>query len=67
MPHENKKTTSKKAHFWSNDIFSLYFKISHQKTTRFSAPLPVSAYTKSSLQFDFMNHSMTIMKMCEQI
>ena len=42
------KTTSKKAHFCSNTVFSLYFKIrakknSRRKTTRFFAPLPVSA------------------------
>ena len=42
------KTTSEKANFCSNTVFSLYFKIrakkySHRKTTRFFAPLPVSA------------------------
>ena len=48
LPHVNKKTTSKKANFCSNTVFSLYFtfwakKISHRKTTRFFAPFPVSA------------------------
>ena len=48
LPHVNKKTTSEKANFCSNTVFSLYFKFrakkSHAaKTTRFFAPLPVSA------------------------
>ena len=42
------KTTSEKAKFCSNTVFSLYFKfrakkISRRKTTRFFALLPVSA------------------------
>ena len=42
------KTTTDKANFCSNTVFSLYFKIrakknSRRKTTRFFAPLPVSA------------------------
>ena len=42
------KTTSEKANFCSNTVFSLNFKIrakkiSRRKTTRFLAPLPVSA------------------------
>ena len=41
------KTNSEKAHFCSNTVLPLYFKIrakiSRRKTTRFSAPLPVSA------------------------
>ena len=41
------KTTSEKANFCSNTVFSLYFKFraknSRRKTTRFFAPLPVSA------------------------
>ena len=41
-------TTSEKANFCSNTVFSIYFKfrakkISRPKTTRFFAPLPVSA------------------------
>ena len=39
------KTTSEKAK-----------KNSRRKTTRFFAPLPVSAWPKSLLQFDFKNH-----------
>ena len=41
------KTTTDKANFCSNTVFSLYFKIraknSRRKTTRFFAPIPVSA------------------------
>ena len=55
------KTAIKKPNFCSNTVFSLYFKIrakknSRRKTTRFFAPIPVSAWTKSPLQFDFKNH-----------
>ena len=59
LPHVN-KTTSEKANFCSNTIFSLCFKFRAKniirKTTRFFAPLPVSALSKSPLQFDFENH-----------
>ena len=53
-----KKTNSEKANFCSNIVFSLYFKLraknnSLRKTTRFSTPLPVSAWPKSLLQLDF--------------
>ena len=42
------KTTSEKANFCSNLVYSLYLKIrakkiSHRKSTRFFAPLPASA------------------------
>ena len=42
------KTRSEKANLCSNTVFSLYFKLrakknSRRKTTRFVAPLPVSA------------------------
>ena len=55
------KTTSEKANFCSNTVLSLYFKIRATKillreTTPFFAPLPVSAWPKSLLQFDFKNH-----------
>ena len=61
------KTTSEKANFFSNTVFPLYLKIrakknSRRKTTRFFAPFPVSAWSKSLLQFDFK-----IMKMCEPV
>ena len=62
MPHVNKKPQK----FCSYTVFSLNCKIrlkmSGRKRTRFFAPLPVSAWPKSRLQFDFK-----IMKMCEQI
>ena len=55
------KTTSEKANFCSNTVFAhstlnLERKKSRHKTTRFFAPLPVSAWPKSLLQFDFKNH-----------
>ena len=44
----------------SYTVFTLYLQIriknSRRKTTRFFAPLPVSAWPKSLLQFDFKNH-----------
>ena len=48
------KTTTEKANFCSNTVFSLYFKIrakkiSRRKTTLFFAPFPVSARPKSPL------------------
>ena len=46
------KTTSEKANF----CLKLEQKIARCKTTRFSAPLPVSAWPKSLLQFDFKNY-----------
>ena len=57
--HEQ-KITSKKANACSNTVFSLYFKIRAKKSTlqnhSLFAPLPVSAWPKSLLQFDFKNH-----------
>ena len=57
------KTTSEKANYCSKTVFLLYFKIrakkiSRRKATRFFAPLSVSAWPKSLLQFDFKNHEM---------
>ena len=62
-----KKTLARKQIFVQTP-FSLYFKIrakkiSNPKATRFIAPLPISEWPKSLLQFD----SQWIMKMCEQI
>ena len=64
LPRVNKKTTSKKANFWSNTVFSLYFKIRAKKFTP----------QNHSLYFLFwrdQNHyskvASKIMKMCEQI
>ena len=55
-----RRTTTEEPNFCSNTIFALYFKIrtkkSRRKTTRFFAPFPVSAWSKSLLQFDFKNH-----------
>ena len=39
-------------------IYTKKIKISHCKTTRFLVPLPVSAWQKLSLQFDFKNDEM---------
>ena len=54
------KTTSEKANFCSNPVFSLYFKFRAKKFQAAKpllfAPLPVSAWPKSQLQFDFKNH-----------
>ena len=41
---------------FSHSTLNLERKISRRKTTRFLAPLPVSAWPKSLLQFDFKNH-----------
>ena len=45
LPHVNKKTTSEKANFCSNSVFSLYLKIRAKKftpqSTRFFAPFAV--------------------------
>ena len=53
-----RKTTSEKAIFYSNPVFSLYFKIRAKKvkTTCFFAPLPVSAWPKALHQFEYKNH-----------
>ena len=61
LPHVNKKTTSEKAKFFSNTVFSLYFeirtkKISRRESTRFLAPFPLSACPKLLLHIDFKNH-----------
>ena len=45
LPHMNKKPLARKRIFCSR-----------RHTTRFFAPLPVSAWPKSLLQFDFKNH-----------
>ena len=54
------KTTREKANFvqtlFSHSTLNLEQKNSRHKTTRFFAPLPVSAWPKSLLQFDFKNH-----------
>ena len=60
LPHVNKKPLPIKRTFvqtpYSHSTLKLEQKISRRKTTRFFAPLPVSASPKSLLQFDFKNH-----------
>ena len=67
LPHVNKKTTSEKANFCSNTVFSLYFKF---RAKKFHAAKPVTF----SLHFLFrrdQNHYSNLtsktMKRCEQI
>ena len=60
LPHVNKKPLARKRIFvqtpFSHSTLNLGEKISRRKTNRFFAPLPVSAWPKSLLQFDFKNH-----------
>ena len=60
LPHVNKKPLARKRIFaqtqFSYSTLNLERKNSRRKTTRFFAPLPVSAWPKSLLQFDFKNH-----------
>ena len=39
LPHENKKTTSEKANFYSKTVFSIYFKI---RAKKFHAAKPIA-------------------------
>ena len=50
------KTTSEKANFCSNAVFSLYFKIRAKKNHALKALASCFGVTKSPLQFDFKNH-----------
>ena len=58
-PHVNKKPLARKRIFlqtpFSHSILKLVRKKSRRKTTRFFAPRPVSACSKSLLQIDFKN------------
>ena len=67
LPHVNKKTSSEKANFCSNTVFSLYFKIRAEK---FHAAKP-RAFSLHFLfwrdQNHYSNFTPKIMKMCEQI
>ena len=67
LPHVNKKTTSEKANFCSNTVFSLYFKI---RAKKFHAAKSL-AFSFHVLfrrdQNDYSNLTSKIMKMCEQI
>ena len=60
MPHMNKKPLARKRIFvqkpFSHTTLKFEQTISRRKTTRFSAPLPVSVLPKSILQFDFKNN-----------
>ena len=60
LPHVNKKPIARNRTFvqraFSHSTLKLEEKISRQKTTRFFRSLPVSAWPKSLLQFDFKNH-----------
>ena len=60
LPHVNKKPLARKRIFvqtpFCHSTLNLEQKNSRRKTTRFFAPLPVSAWPKSLLQFDFKNH-----------
>ena len=60
LPHVNKKPLARKQIFvqtqFSHSTLNLERKNPRRKTTRFFAPLPVSASPKSLLQFDFKNH-----------
>ena len=67
LPHVNKKTTSEKANFRSNTVFSLCFKI---RAKKFHAAKPL-AFSLHFLfrrdQNNYSNLTSKIMKMCEQI
>ena len=67
LPHVNKKTTSEKANFCSNTVFSLYFKI---RAKKFHAT-KLLAFSLHFLfrrdQNHYSNLTSKIMKMCEQI
>ena len=60
LPHVNKKPLARKRIFvqtpYSHSTLILEQIISRRKTPPFFAPLPVSAWPKSLLQFDFKNH-----------
>ena len=67
LPHVNKKTTSEKANFCSNTVFSLYFKL---RAKKFHAAKPLAFLLHFLFQRD-QNHNSNltskITKMCEQI
>ena len=67
LPHLNKKTTSEKANFCSNAVFSLYFKI---RAKNIHAAKPLAFLLQFLFRRDQNHHSnltSTIMRMCEQI
>ena len=67
IPACEQKTTSEKANFCSNTVFSLYFKI-RAKKFHFAKPLTFSLHFLFRRdQNHYSNLSSKIIKMCEQI
>ena len=67
LPHVNKKTTTDKANFCSNTVFSLYFKF---RAKKFHAAKPLAFSLHFLFRRDqnhYSNLTSKIMKMCEQI
>ena len=63
-----KKTTSEKANFCSNTVFSLYFKLRAKKKFQAAKPLAFSLHFLFRRdQNHYFNLTSKIMKMCEQI
>ena len=65
MPHVNKKTTSEKANFCSNTVFSLCFKF-RAKKFHAAKPLAFSLHLFRRDQNQYTNLTSKIMKMCAQ-
>ena len=66
LPHVNKKTTTDKANFCSNTVFSLYSKI---RAKKFHAAKPLAFSLHFLFRRDqnhYSNLTSKIMKMCEQ-
>ena len=67
LPHMDKKTTSEKANFCSNTVFSLYFKI---RAKKYHAEKPLAFSLHFLFRRDqnhYSNFTSKIMKMFEQI
>ena len=67
LPHVNKKTTSEKANFCSNTVFSLYFKIRVKKSHAEKPPAFLLHFLFRRDQNHYSNLTSKIVKMCEQI
>ena len=67
LPHVNKKTTSEKANFCSNTVFSLYFKFRAKKFHAAKALAFSLPFLFRRDQNHYSNLTSKIMKMCEQI
>ena len=61
---EQKKTTSEKANFCSNTVFSLYFKI---RAKKFHAAKPLAFSPHFLFQLDQSHYSNLTTKICEQM